>query len=77
MLSITYPGSRANGSKGKVGICNGEVRDDGYIRLRTDDGVEHRLLKRTCYYCGYTIFFEPETAKKARYTGGDAEVFPE
>lgn len=75
-MSIEYPGSRANATNCKICIGNGQMQDDGYVTLSNDDGRRHRLLKRTCYYCGYTIFFEPETARKAKYTGAHEEIFP-
>lgn len=76
MMSITYPGSRANATSCKVCIGNGQMQDDGYITLANDDGREHRFLKRTCYYCGYTILFEPDVARQAPYSGGHTELFP-
>jgi hypothetical protein len=78
MTSITYPGSRANASN--CILCNiggGQMKDDGYTIVTTEDGTSHRLMKRTCWYCGFTIFFEPEVARRAPYSGGDTEIFPE
>lgn len=78
MTSITYPDSRAHAANCKLCISNnGQMRDDGYVSMETDDGRKHRLMKRTCNYCGYTIFFESETARKASYSGGDNEIFSE
>lgn len=77
MMTIEYPSSRANVTNCKVCMGNGIMQDDGYVTMQTEDGRSHRLLKRTCYYCGYTVFLDKETARKAEYKGGHTEIFSE
>ncbi len=76
-MSIKYPESRANATNCKLCKNNGQMVDNGYISLDSVGGNGHRLLKRTCQYCGYTIFFDPSVAKRAGYLGSHEEIFPE
>ncbi len=47
MTSITYPDSRAHSTICKLCMAmNGQMRDDGYVSVETEEGRKHRRMKR-------------------------------